>query len=307
MSADPYELLGVKPDASQKEIQTAFRKLAKKLHPDLNPGDKKSEERFKEISAANEILSDEAKRARFDRGEIDITGAEEAPRQYYRDYAPQPGTTDPYQNGAGFADFGDADDVFSSFFSRRARGAGQSSFKGQDLHFSMDVDFLDAVNGTRTHVTLPGGPSLDVQIPAGTRDGQTLRLRGKGEPGAGGGPPGDALIEVHVRPHRLYVRDGDDIRLELPIALKEAVLGGKIRVPTPSGPVNVTLPPHSNSGKVLRLKGKGVPKNDGGHGDVYVSLKIVLPEHPDQQLSDFMKNWTAADSQDPRKALGDKP
>ncbi|WP_160011183.1 DnaJ C-terminal domain-containing protein [Rhizobium sp. 18055] len=307
MSDDPYELLGVKRDASQKEIQAAFRKLAKKLHPDLNPGDKNSEERFKAISAANEILGDEEKRRRFDRDEIDITGTEQQPRQYYRDYASQARSSDPYRNNAGFADFGDGDDVFSSFFSRRA-SSGQSRFKGHDLHFSMNIDFLEAVNGMRTHVSLPDGPSLEVHVPAGTRDGQTLRLRGQGSPGSSSGrPPGDALIEVHVRPHPFYVRDGDDIRLEVPITVKEAVLGGKIRVPTPSGPVNLTLPAHSNSGKTLRLKGKGVAKTGGGHGDAYVSLKIVLPETPDETLSAFMQSWAAADNHDPRKIMGDKP
>jgi DnaJ-class molecular chaperone len=302
MSQDPYELLGVKRDATQKDIQSAFRKLAKKLHPDLNPGDKKAEERFKEISTAYEILSDEEKRGRFDRGEIDITGAERAQRNYYRDYASKSGPGDPYHNSAGFADFGDADDIFANFFSRRA-GGGQNHGRGRDRQFSMEVDFLEAANGTRTEVKLPNGPALDVQIPPGTRDGQTLRLRGKGEPGIGGGPAGDALIEIRVRPHRFFTRDGDDIRLELPISLSEAVLGGKVRVPTPSGAVNLTLPPHSNSGKVLRLKGKGVAKPGGEHGDVYISLKIVLPDAPDERLTAFMKEWAAANSYDPRKNM----
>ncbi|MBY5480651.1 J domain-containing protein [Rhizobium leguminosarum] len=302
MSQDPYELLGVKRDATQKDIQSAFRKLAKKLHPDLNPGDKKAEERFKEISTAYEILSDEEKRGRFDRGEIDITGAERAQRNYYRDYASKSGPGDPYHNGAGFADFGDADDIFANFFSRRA-GGGQNHGRGRDRQFSMEVDFLEAANGTRTEVKLPNGPALDVQIPPGTRDGQTLRLRGKGEPGIGGGPAGDALIEIRVRPHRFFTRDGDDIRLELPISLSEAVLGGKVRVPTPSGAVNLTLPPHSNSGKVLRLKGKGVAKRGGEHGDVYISLKIVLPDAPDERLTAFMKEWATTNSYDPRKNM----
>ncbi|ARO33813.1 MULTISPECIES: J domain-containing protein [Rhizobium] len=302
MSQDPYELLGVKRDASQKDIQSAFRKLAKKLHPDLNPGDRKAEERFKEISTAYEILSDEEKRGRFDRGEIDMTGAERAQRNYYRDYASAGGADNPYRNSAGFADFGDADDIFASFFSRRT-GGGRARSQGQDRRFSMEVDFLEAINGTRTEVKLPDGPALEVGIPPGTRDGQTLRLRGKGEPGIGGGPAGDALIEIHVRPHRFFTRDGDDIRLELPISLSEAVLGGKLRVPTPSGPVNLTLPPHSNTGKVLRLKGKGVPKRGGGHGDIYVTLKIVLPDQPDERLPSLVKEWAAAHPYDPRKNM----
>uniref|UniRef100_UPI003F28812A DnaJ C-terminal domain-containing protein n=1 Tax=Rhizobium sp. F40D2 TaxID=3453141 RepID=UPI003F28812A len=302
MSQDPYELLGVKRDASQKDIQSAFRKLAKKLHPDLNPGDKKAEERFKEISTAYEILSDVEKRGRFDRGEIDITGAERAQRSYYRDYASANDPGNPYRNSSGFADFADADNSFADFFSRRA-GGGRMRSHGQDRRFSMEVDFLEAVNGTRTEIKLPDGPQLDVQIPPGTRDGQTLRLRGKGEPGIGGGPPGDALIEIRVRPHRFFTRDGDDIRLELPISLGEAVLGGKVRVPTPSGPVNLTLPPHSNTGKVLRLKGKGAATRGGGHGDVYVALKIMLPDIPDERLTALMKEWAAANPYDPRKNM----
>jgi len=286
------------------DIQSAFRKLAKKLHPDLNPGDKKAEDRFKEISAAYELLSDEEKRGRFDRGEIDMTGAEQAPRHYYRDYASAGNAGNPYHNSAGYADFGDSDDIFSSFFSRRTRG-GDFHAQGQNRQYSMEVDFLDAVNGTKTQIRLPDGPALDLQIPPGTRDGQTLRLRGKGEAGIGGGRPGDALVEIRVRPHRFYVRDGDDIRFDLPITLREAVLGGKVRAPTPSGPVNLTLPPHSNTGKVLRLKGKGVPKKDGRSGDIYISLKIVLPNGPDQQLTDFMTGWTAGDEQDPRKGMGE--
>jgi DnaJ-class molecular chaperone len=302
MARDPYDVLGVKRDASQKEIQSAYRKLAKKLHPDLNPGDKEAEEKFKEISAAYAIVGDEEQRGRFDRGEIDASGAEPPPRNYYRDYASAERPGGPYHNSGGFADFGDADDVFASFFSRRARG--QTTMQGQDRHYSMEVDFLDAVNGARKQITLPEGPALDVQIPAGTRDGQTLRLRGKGEPGFGGGPAGDALIDVKVRPHRFYVRDGDDIRFDVPISLREAVLGGKIRVPTPSGAVTVTLAPNSNTGKTLRLKGKGVAKRGGEHGDAYVTLKIVLPDQPDPALTAFATDWPAGEAHDPRKNMG---
>ncbi|MDL2404363.1 J domain-containing protein [Rhizobium calliandrae] len=302
MSRDPYDILGVKRDAPQKDIQSAYRRLAKKLHPDLNPGDKQAEDKFKEVSAAYGILGDEDKRGRFDRGEIDSSGAEQPPRSYYRDYATTEGQRGPYRNAGGFADFGDADDILSSFFSRRSRG--QSEMQGQDRHYSMEVDFLDAINGAKKQISLPDGPALDVQIPPGTRDGQTLRLRGKGDPGFGGGAHGDALIEIRVRPHRFFVRDGDDIRLELPISLAEAVLGGKIRVPTPSGPVTVTLQPNSNTGKVLRLKGKGVPKRGKESGDAYVSLKIVLPDAPDAELANFVSEWRAGKAHDPRKTMG---
>lgn len=303
MSRDPYEILGVKRDAPQKDVQSAYRKLAKKLHPDLNPGDKQAEDKFKEVSAAYGIVGDEEKRARFDRGEIDSSGAEKPPRSYYRDYAANEGQRGPYQNTGGFADFGDADDMFSSFFSRRSRG--QSQMQGQDRQYSMEVDFLDAINGAKKQISLPDGPALDVQIPPGTRDGQTLRLKGKGDPGFNGGKPGDALIAVHVRPHRFYTRDGDDIRLELPISLTEAVLGGKIRVPTPSGAVTVTLQPNSNTGKVLRLKGKGAPVRGKDNGDAYVSLKVVLPDAGDPELTRFVSEWEAGKTQDPRQSMGE--
>jgi len=304
MSRDPYEILGVKRDASQKDIQSAFRKLAKKFHPDLNPGDKKAEERFKDISAANEIIGDEDKRKRFDRGEIDINGAEQAPRNFYREYAAADGAGGPYNSGGGFADFGDADDLFSSFFTRRP-GKGGFKAKGADLKFRMDIGFLDAVNGSTSSVQLPGGPALEVKIPPGTQDGQTLRLRGKGEAGLGGGTPGDALIEVHVRPHPFFVRDGDDIRLDLPISLAEAVAGGRVRVPTPTGAVYMTLKPNSNTGMTLRLKGKGASRRSGEHGDVYVTLKIVLPETPDPELAEFVRTWSRAGEHDPRRHMED--
>ena len=177
--------------------------------------------------------------------------------------------------------------------------------QGQDRQYSMEVDFLDAINGAKKQISLPEGPSLDVQIPPGTRDGQTLRLKGKGDPGFNGGKPGDALIAIHVRPHRFYTRDGDDIRLELPISLTEAVLGGKVRVPTPSGAVTVTLQPNSNTGKVLRLKGKGAPVRGKDNGDAYVSLKVVLPDTADPELTRFVSEWEAGKTQDPRQTMGE--
>ena len=298
MSADPYARLGVKKDATQEEIQAAYRRLAKKLHPDLNPGNAKAEAEFKEVAAANDIIGDPEKRARFDRGEIDATGAETPPRQYYRDYA---GAEGQYGTGAGFADFSDNDDFLSELFGRRARGDGPR--RGRDVAYALEVEFLDAVNGTTKRLGLPGAGDLDVTIPPGTRDGQTLRLRGKGEPGFNGGPAGDALIEVHVRPHKLFVQDGDDVRFEVPITLAEAVLGGRIEVPTPGGRVAATLPKNTSSGKVLRLKGKGVPRRDGSRGDAYMTLKIVLPEAPDADLERFVGEWAAGRAYDPRKTM----
>ncbi len=299
MPADPYQTLGVKKDASQEEIQKAYRRLAKKLHPDLNPGNKKAEEQFKEISAAYDLLGDAQKRARFDRGEIDESGAERPRQRFYRDFAD--GDSSHYTSDAGFADFANSDDILSQIFG--GEGRGNLRMRGSDVHYRLPLDFLDAINGGKRQLTLPDGSVLDVTIPPGTRDGQVLRLRGKGRPGIGGGPPGDALIEVAVRPHRIFTRKGDDIHLELPISLSEAVLGGKISVPTPTGTVTMTVPKWSNTGTVLRLKGKGAPRSDGGKGDEYVTLKVMLPEKPDPELEKFVAQWRPAKAHSPREAM----
>lgn len=302
MSRSPYEVLGVGKNATQKDIQSAYRKLAKKLHPDLNPGDKTAEEKFKSVSVAYALLEDEEKRGKYDRGEIDETGAETPPRQYYRDYASAGQADERYQGSQSFSDFGDADDIFSGFFSQRGRG--QQGGKGRDAYFTMELDFLEAANGTKKQISLPDGPPIDLTVPPGTRDGQTLRLRGKGEPGHNGAPAGDARIEIRVRPHPFYRQDGDDVRYEIPISLTEAVLGGKIRVPTLDGAVNVTIPPNSNTGKTLRLKGKGLHKQGGGHGDAYVTLQVVLPQTPDHELTAFAERWEAGKAQAPRRHMG---
>jgi DnaJ-class molecular chaperone len=291
LSTDPYETLGVKKDVSQDELQKAYRRLAKKLHPDLNPGDKSAEAKFKEVSGAYDLLRDPEKRARFDRGEIDATGAERPRQRFYRDFAEGDGTH-AYTNDAGFADFADASDIFSEFFSRR--GQANRPQRGSDILYRMDLDFLDAVNGGKRTITLTHGATLDVTIPPGMRDGQSLRLRGKGAPGANGGPPGDVLLEIAIRPHGLFVRKDDDIHVDLPISLKDAVLGGKVEVPTPSGAVSMSVPKWSSSGKVLRLKGKGVPRANGTRGDEYVTLRIALPETPDPELETFVEQWQPA-------------
>ena len=298
MPADPYQTLGVKKDASQDDIQKAYRRLAKKLHPDLNPGNKQAEEQFKEVSQAYDLLGDADKRARFDRGEIDASGAERPRQRYYRDFAEGASS---YASDSGFADFG-ADDFLSEIFGRQARG--NLRMRGQDVHYRLPLSFLDAINGGKQQLTLPDGSVLDVAIPPGTRDGQVLRLRGKGRPGIGGGPAGDALIEIEVRPHHVFTRKGDDIHVELPISLKEAVLGGKVKVPTPSGAVTMSVPKWSNTGTVLRLKGQGVPKPGGGRGDEYVALKVMLPERPDPELEKFVSQWLPADAHGPRQAMG---
>jgi DnaJ-class molecular chaperone len=286
VAADPYKTLGVAKEASQADIQKAYRRLAKKLHPDLNPGNKKAEEEFKGVSAAYDLLGDAEKRARFDRGEIDESGAERPRHNFYRDYAEGGG---PYASDEGFADFASSDDILSEILGRR----GRSNFRmrGSDVQYRMEVDFLDAVNGAKRQIVLPDNTALDVTIPPGTRDGQILRLRGKGRPGLGGGPPGDALIEIAVRPHPFFIRKGDDIHVELPISLRDAVLGGKVQVPTPSGAVAMTIPKWANTGTVLRLKGKGVPGPGRSRGDEYVTLKVALPKEPDPELEKFVAQW----------------
>ncbi|MBW6426016.1 DnaJ domain-containing protein [Rhizobium sp. XQZ8] len=299
--ASPYETLGVKKDASQKEIQSVYRKLAKKYHPDLNPGDSSAEQKFKSVSAAYAILEDEDKRAKFDRGEIDENGVEQAPRKYYREYAQGRDASGRYRNSGGFADFGDGDDLFSSFFSG-ARGRRQQTVRGDDLQFKLEISLLDAANGGPKTVTLPGGSTLELRIPPGVRDGQVLRLRGKGSPGFNGGPDGDALVEIQILPHRQFVRDGDNVQIEVPISVREAVLGGKIEVPTLSGAVSVTVPANTSTGRILRLSGKGFPNRHGGHGDQFVTLKIVLPSSPDPQLEEFMRGWEGGRNFNPRRA-----
>jgi DnaJ-class molecular chaperone len=295
---DPYETLGIAKTASADDIQKAYRKLAKKLHPDLNPGDKGAEEKFKDVSAAYDLLGDPEKRARFDRGEIDAQGVERPQRRYYRDFADR-GETGPFTSDQGFADLNDAD-ILSEIFGRR--GANMK-MRGGDVRYHLAVDFLSAVNGAKPQLALPDGSEITVTIPPGTRDGQILRLKGKGRPGYNGGEPGDALIEIEVRPHPVFTRDNDDIRIELPVSLAEAVLGGKVKAPTPTGAVMLTVPKGANSGTVLRLKGKGVAKAQGGHGDQYVTLKVMLPDKPDPELEEFITRWSKSQAYDPRRAM----
>ncbi len=299
---DPYDVLGVTRKASAEEIKQAYRKLAKKLHPDLNPGNKKAEQSFKEVSAAYDLLSDSQKKARFDRGEIDASGAERAPEQpFYKTYAEA-------DQGARYRRFeGEdspfADDLFADLFGAGTRQRFRA--RGLDVPYSLEVDFLEAANGAKKRVTLAEGKTLDVTVPPGTEDGRTLRLKGQGQPGLGGGPAGDAFIEIRVRPHPFFRREGRDIHVELPVSLGEAVLGGTVNLPTVDGKVSLKIPPGSNSGTVLRLRGKGVASPaTRQRGDQLVTLRVVLPDQPDAELKEFIERWSQAHPYDPRAKAG---
>ena len=301
---DPYELLGVPRGASQDEVKRAYRRLAKKLHPDLNPGNKKIEQRFKEVSAAYGLLSDAEKRARFDRGEIDASGTERQSRSYYRTYA-EGGEGAKYRGSAAGEGFGfSPDDLFADLFGKRRAGR-TVRVRGADISYAATVDFVEAALGAKKRVVLADGKTLDVAIPPGTEDGQTLRLKGQGMPGLGGAPPGDAFVEVRVQPHPTFTRQGNDIHVELPVTLPEAVLGGSIAVPTLDGRVSAKVPKGSNTGSVLRLKGKGLPDRRGGpRGDQYVKLKVVLPDRPDRELGEFLERWAETHPYDVRGKTG---
>ncbi len=302
---DPYVTLGVKRDASQNDIHKAYRKLAKTHHPDLNPGNAQAEDRFKTMSAANELLSDPAKRARYDAGEIDAAGQERPPQPSYRDYAEgAPGRrynpAGPNQEGWNAQDLGD---MFGSMFGGDHRRRGDGEVRGQDERYSFTTDFLDAVAGATRRLSLPDGRTLDVKLPPGTSDGQVLRLRGQGGAGWNGGPRGDALVEIQIAPHRFFKRDGNDVRLELPVTLTEAVLGGPVEVPTPAGPVRMRVPLGSDTGTELRLRGRGVPAHAGQiAGDLYAVLRVVLGK-PDAALEAFLQTWKPEHPDNPRQAM----
>ncbi|UYN96831.1 MAG: J domain-containing protein [Enhydrobacter sp.] len=308
---DPYAVLGVPKTASPDDVRKAFRKLAKKYHPDLNPGDKGAEARFKEIGQANDLLSDPEKRRRFDAGEIDALGQEVPPRGFYRDAA---GGADgrKYRRAGGHESFVDMGGIFSEMFGGGSGGARGFHFEGGEgfefgglpVSYSLSVPFLVAARGGKQRVTLPDGRTLDIDVPEGTTDRQTLRLKGQGMPGRDGGPPGDAYVEIHVQPHAFFEPRDNDVHVELPVTLAEAALGGKVRVPTVGGPVMLNVPPGSNTGTSLRLKGRGLlDRKSGQRGDQYVRLKIVLPDAPDDKLRAFLESWEEGRKHDPRAAM----
>ena len=316
----PYEVLGIKRDAGADDIRKAYRKLAKEFHPDLNPGKPAAEARFKAVTSANDLLSDPEKRARYDRGEIDESGAER-PRYSYRPHAE--GAQGWKYQPQGEMDVGDLDDLFAMFGrgggrggARRAGHAGEGfAMPGPDRQFTLTIDFVTAATGGKQRLALAPEEWLDVTIPPGIEQGQVLRLKGKGGAGFGGGahggPPGDALIELHIAPHQLFRREGDDIHVELPVSLAEAVLGARVAVPTVSGPVTMTIPKGSDSGTRLRLRGKGIHKKRRGPqatgettGDQYVTLKVMIGASDDPALAEFLKGWAETHPTDPRRAMG---
>lgn len=307
---DPYEALGVKKTATAEEIKKAYRKIVKESHPDLNPGDAVGEERFKAAASAYDLLKDPKKRERFDRGEIDAQGHERPEAHFYRNYA---GARDnPYGGRQQFDDYEDLSDFFNDYMrsARNARGgAGHDHVHGfhadgADVRYWLEVPFMDAALGGNTRIVLPDGSALEVQIPRGVSDGQTIRLRGKGGEPVGKGRAGDALISISVAPHKVFTREGDTVRMVLPITLYEAVLGAKIEVPTIGGPVKLSIPKGANSGQVLRLRGRGIaPRGREERGDQLVELKIVVPPKIDEDLANLMESWSRKHAYDPREGM----
>ena len=296
MAADPYEILGVKRDADQAAVRAAYRKLAKRYHPDLNPGKADAAERFKQINTANDILSDPEKRGRFDRGEIDAQGNEKPPQPSWRDFAEAAGRQK--YRAQSDIDPDDLADILGAAFGQQRGARGGFAMRGADAQYSLTIGFLDATNGTTRRVTLPDGKTLDVRIPPGVQDGHILRLKGQGFPGHGEAPAGDALVEITVAPHPFFTRDSNDIVLDLPITVKEAVLGATIEVPTITGKVRLTIPPGSGTGTRLRLRGRGI---NGGHQ--YVVLRVVLPPGDEPELAEFLRTWTPRHAGNPRAEL----
>lgn len=306
MSEDPYSALGLAKTATADEIKKAYKRIARESHPDLNPGDPKAADRFKAAAAAHDLLKDPEQRGRFDRGEIDAAGQERPERRFYREYAEGPEAT--YHTSRGYQDFGDFSDVFSDLFAEaRRQGSGARSgpgagsgfaLRGADQHYVLEVGFLEAARGATRRITLPGGSTLDVKIPEGIADGQVIRLRGKGGEGQGGGAAGDALVTITVAAHPSFRREGNDIHLELPVSIDEAVLGAKVETPTIAGPVALSIPAGASSGRVLRLKGRGVRG-----GDQFVTLRVVVPAQPDPELQEFLRGWRDRHPQDPRKGM----
>lgn len=313
--ADPYATLGVARGASEADIKKAYRKLAKELHPDRNKDNPKASERFSSVTQAYDLLTDKDKRARFDRGEIDSDGNPTAPFGYGMANGQRGG----FKPGGAQFDFGgdssDIGDIFEGLFgggTARPRGGFSGGFggfgrrqhqapKGANTAYRLAVSFEDAATLAPQRITLGDGKTIDLKLPAGVEDGTQMRLAGKGANGPGG--PGDAIVTVEIQPHRFFVREGDDVRLDLPVSLSEAVLGARVRVPTPDGAVMLTVPKGTSSGKVLRLKARGFHKKAGGRGDLLVTLMVEIPAD-DAALTAFVEGWKDRDQGNPRGRMG---
>jgi DnaJ-class molecular chaperone len=307
--ADPYQTLGVARGADEAAIKKAYRKLAKELHPDRNKDNPKAAERFSQVTNAYDLLSDKDKRARFDRGEIDGDGNPTAPFGFGGGAGARPGA-------GGFRaqnfDFGgddggvDVSDLFEGLFNSGGRGGGfaggfgrRPQPKGANAAYRLAVPFTEAATLAPQRVTLANGQTIDLKLPPGVETGTQMRLSGKGEPGPGG--PGDAIVTIEVQPHRFFTRDGDDVRLDLPITLGEAVKGGQVKAPTVEKPVMLTIPKGTSSGRTLRLKGKGFFKKGGERGDQLITLMISIPAN-DPDLAAFVERWS--DNGNPRASMG---
>ncbi|KQN22685.1 molecular chaperone DnaJ [Sphingomonas sp. Leaf30] len=302
--------MGVARDANEADIKKAYRKLAKELHPDRNKDNPKASEKFSQVTNAYDLLNDKDKRARFDRGEIDGDGNPAAPFGFGGGGGgrPQPGggfRSEGYESGGP-----DMSDIFEGLFGGAQRGGGggfASGFgrrpqpKGENVAYRLQVPFVDAATLEPQRVTLSDGKTLDLKLPAGVESGTQMKLSGKGEQGPGGA--GDAILTIDVQPHRFFTRDGDDVRIDLPISLAEAVLGGSIKAPTVEKPVMLTIPKGTTSGKTLRLKGKGFHKKTGGRGDQLVTLMIDIPAD-NKALADFVEGWAKSNTGNPRGAMG---
>jgi len=308
--ADPYVTLGVARGATEAEIKKAYRTLAKELHPDRNTDNPKAAERFSQVTQAYDLLTDKDKRARFDRGEIDGDGNPSAPFGYGQ-RGPGGGFAGRGPGGGSF-DFGgekvDVNDLFSDLFGSGGRSAGggfgfgrRPQPKGANIAYRLAIPFADAATLKTQRITLADGKTIDLKLPPGLEDGTQMRLSGKGQVGPGG--TGDGIVTLAIEPHRFFTRTGDDIRLDLPVSLAEAVLGASVRVPTVDGPVMLTIPKGSSSGKTLRLKGKGFTRKDGKRGDQFVTLMVDLPVD-DDALVEFVQGWPGKNGGNPRGNLG---
>jgi DnaJ-class molecular chaperone len=300
---DPYETLGVARSATDKDIKDAFKKLARKFHPDLHPGDKEAETKFKSISAAHDLLKDKDKRRKFDAGEIDAGGAEQPHDRFYRDFAEGPAYTSHVAQD-GFDNNEDLQEFLARAFGGRGNAQSMRSARGQDVSYILPVAFLDAANGATRTITLPEGKTLEVTVPEGAEDRQMLRLKEQGMLGYGGGSPGDAYVELHIQPHPFFHRKDDNIHVEIPVTLREAVLGNRIEVPTIGQPVTVTVPRGSNTGTTLRLREKGIRnRKTGQRGHQLITLKVVLPTAEEPELAEFLEAWQPKTPEDPRKEM----